>query len=51
MLAKNNIDVVASHESWEREDTRIEVEGYKWVGKPRNNRTTERGGRGWPFST
>ena len=28
LLAKNNIDV-AGQESWEREDTRIEVEGYK----------------------
>ena len=30
LLTKNNIDVVAGHESWEREDTIIEVEGYKW---------------------
>ena len=30
LLAKNNIDVVAGQESWEREDTRIEVEDYKW---------------------
>ena len=29
LLAKNNVDVVASQESWEREDTRIEVEGYR----------------------
>ena len=29
--------------SWEREDTRIEVEGYKWFGKPRNNQTSQRG--------
>ena len=43
LLAKNNIDVVAGQESWEREDTRIEVEGYKWFGKPRNKQTSQRG--------
>ena len=31
------IDVVAGHESWEKEDTGIYVEGYKWFGKPRSN--------------
>ena len=31
LLIKNSIDV-AGQESWEREDTRIEVEGYKWLG-------------------
>ena len=30
-LTKNSIH---GQESWEREDTRIEVEGYKWFGKP-----------------
>ena len=39
LLAKNNIDDV---ESWERKDTRIEVEGYKWFGKPCNNQTSQR---------
>ena len=43
LLAKNNIDDVAGQESWEREDTTIEVEGYKWFGKPRNNQTGEGG--------
>ena len=32
LLTKNSIDVVTGQESWEREDTRIEVEGYKWLG-------------------
>ena len=36
-------DVVAGQESWEREDTRIEVEGYKWFGKPRSNQNSRRG--------
>ena len=49
LLAKNNIDVVAGQESWEREDTRIEVEGYKWFRKPHNNQTSQRreGGGGF----
>ena len=38
---KNND--VAGQESWEREDTRIEVEDYKWFGKPHNNQTSQRG--------
>ena len=41
MLAKSNIDVVAGQESWETEVTRVEVEAYKWFGKPRNNQTGE----------
>ena len=52
LLTKNSIDVVAGQESWEREDTRIEVEGYKWFGKPRSNQNSHRReGRGWLFST
>ena len=43
LLTENSIDVVADQESWEREDTRIEVEGYKWFGKPRSNHRGERG--------
>ena len=31
LLAKHNLDV-AGHDSWEKEETRIEVEGYKWLG-------------------
>ena len=45
MLAKNNIDIVAGQESWEEEDTRISVEGYKWFGKPRRNQNSRRVGR------
>ena len=43
MLTKNSIDAVAGQESWEREDTRIEVEGYKWFGKPQNSPKGEGG--------
>ena len=49
LLAKNTIDVVAGQGSWEREDTRIEVEGYKWFGKPCNNQTSQRGEGGVGF--
>ena len=45
LLRKNSIDVVAGQASWEREDTRIEGEGYKWFGKPRNNQNSHRGER------
>ena len=43
LLTKN------SQESWEREDTRIEVEGYKWFGKPRSNQNSHRGEGGVGF--
>ena len=36
LLKKNSIDVVAGQESWEWDDTRIGVEGYKCFGKPRS---------------
>ena len=49
LLTKNSIDVVASQESWERENTRIEVEGYKWFGKPRSNQHSRRGEGGVGF--
>ena len=42
LLTKNSIDV-DGQESSEREDTRIEVEGYKWFGKPRSNQNSRRG--------
>ena len=46
LLVKHNLDVVAGQESWGKKETRIDVEGYKWFGKPRikqNNPTGERG--------
>ena len=49
LLTKNSIDVAAGQESWEREDTRIEVEGYKWFGKPRINQNSRRGEGGVGF--
>ena len=35
LLAKHNLDVVAGQESSEKEETIIDVEGYKWFGKSR----------------
>ena len=49
VLAKNNIDIVAGQESWEKEDSRISVEGYKWFGKSRSNQNSQRGEGGVGF--
>ena len=49
MLKVNNIDVVAGQESWEKEDSRINVDGYKWFGKPYDVQNTEREGGGVGF--
>ena len=50
LLAKHNLDhVVAGQESWEKEETRIDVEGYKWFGKPRINQNSPRGEGGVVF--
>ena len=43
LSAKNNIDVVAGQEFCEKEDTGINVKGYKWVGKPHSNQNGQRG--------
>ena len=49
LLKVNNIDVVAGQESWEKEDSRINVDGYKWFGKPYDVQNTEREGGGVGF--
>lgn len=36
-------NVVAGQESWEKEDTRITVEGYKWFWKPCSTQNSQRG--------
>ena len=33
VLNKLKLDIVAAQESWEREGSVIEVQGYKWLGK------------------
>ena len=40
---------ISGQESWEKEETRIDVEGYKWLGKPRNNKNCPRGEGGVGF--
>ena len=37
MLAKNNADIAAGQESWEKEDSSANVEGYKLFGKPHSS--------------
>ena len=36
-------DSVVGQESWEKDYTRLSVEGYKWFGKPRSNQNSQRG--------
>ena len=49
LLQVNNIDVVAGQESWEKEDSRINVDEYKWFGKPCDVQNSQRGERGVGF--
>ena len=42
LLAKYNLDV-AGQGSWEKEETRIDVEGYKWFGRTRIKQNSPRG--------
>ena len=49
LLAKQNLDVVAGQESWEKEETRIAAEGYKWFGKPHIKQNSPRGEGGVVF--
>ena len=49
ILDKNGIDAVARQESWEKEDTKIAVEGYKWFGKPCGTQNSQRGEGGVGF--
>ena len=49
LLAKHNLDVVAGQESWEKEETGIDVEVYKCFGKPRIKQNSPRGEGGVGF--
>ena len=49
MLKVNSIDVVAGQESWEKEDSRINVDGHKWFGKPCDVQNSQRGEEGVGF--
>ena len=43
LLTKYNLDVVSGQESWEKEETRVDVESNKWFEKPRSNQNCPRG--------
>ena len=43
LLNKLKLDIVAGQESREREGSVIEVQGYKWLGKPRKIQHSKRG--------
>ena len=49
LLKVNHIDVVAGQESWEKEDSRINVDGYKWFGKLCDVLNNQRGEGGVRF--
>ena len=49
LLACNSIDIVAVQESWEKEDSKIDIDGYKWFGKPRTSQRSQRGEGGVGF--
>ena len=49
LLQVNKIDIVAGQESWEKEDSKINVDGYKWFEKPRVVQSSQRGEFGVGF--
>ena len=49
LLRVNKIEIVAGQESWEKEDSRINVDGYKWFEKPRVVQSSQRGEFGVGF--
>ena len=49
LLVENNLDIVAGQESWEKEDSKIDVDGYMWFGKPRNCQNSQTGEGGVGF--
>ena len=49
VLNKLKLDIVAAQESWERKGSVIEVQGYKWLGKPRKIQNSKRGEGGVGF--
>ena len=49
VLSKNYIDIVGGQESWELDNSKIYVPGYKWFGKPRKSIKGKRGEGGVGF--
>ena len=49
VLSKNHIDIIGGQESWELDNSKIYVPGYKWFGKPRESIKGKRGEGGVGF--
>ena len=49
LLACNSINVVAVQESWEKEDSKLDVDGYRWFGKLRTSHRSQGGEGGVGF--
>ena len=49
VLSKNHIDILGGQESWELDNSKIYVPGYKWFGKPREGIKGKRGEGGVGF--
>ena len=49
VLSKNHIDIIGGQESWELDSSKINVPGYKWFGRPRENVKGKRGEGGVGF--
>ena len=49
VLSKNHINIVGGQESWELNNSKIYVPGYKWFGKPREGIKGKRGEGGVGF--
>ena len=51
LLVKYNLDVVADQKSWRNVETRIDVKGYEWFGKPRITKIVREGREELVFGT
>ena len=49
VLNRVKVDIVAGQETWERKDKVVNVDGYKWFGKPRIDQNSRRGEGGVGF--
>ena len=49
VLNRVKVDIVAGQETWERKDKVVDVDGYKWFGKPRIDQNSRRGEGGVGF--
>ena len=49
VLNRVKVDIVAGQETWERKDKVVNVDGYKWFGKPSIDQNSRRGEGGGGF--